>query len=242
MTIKKRLALLSVTGLVGMGLTIGGATYALFTDSAQSKNNTITSGSIDISEKRDRGDSVPGPMFYSSISDTNTTDPGKYAYDVDKANNLYPYGGEAKGGWAPGDSVQRTMIVESEGSLEARLKSISATVKGSYDIMNGPTVLRTITGVTSSSLGDDLVAYNMFIAKMNVTITAPGNIPLYNGPLSTLLTGYNLPSTLLYPLGRNGSETALDFLVTLDKSATNEIMGKNIIFDFTINAEQVRNN
>jgi hypothetical protein len=56
------------------------------------------------------------------------------------------------------------------------------------------------------------------------------------GHLVLLLNGYTLPASLLYLLGSVGSETAID------SAATNEIMGKRIIFDFVINAEQERKN
>jgi predicted ribosomally synthesized peptide with SipW-like signal peptide len=238
---KKKLATLTIASMLCIGLLVGGTTYAIFTDSATNTSNTFTTGTINIEQKRDQGDSTPGPMFYTSISDTNTTDPGKYAYDVPKSNNLYPYGGEAIGGWAPGDTIERTLIVESTGSLEARLSSLSASVVSSYDIMDGSTLVRTITGVTSSSTGADLLAYNEFMDNLTVVITAPGDVILYNGTISALLNGYSLPSTLLYPLGRNGSETALEFTVSLHKDTDNDIQGKNIIFDFTVNAEQVKN-
>jgi predicted ribosomally synthesized peptide with SipW-like signal peptide len=238
----KKLAVLSISSMLALGFIVGGATYAIFTDSASNTNNAFTAGTINISEKRDRGDSVPGPMFYTDISDTNTTDPGKYAYNVPKSDLLYPYGGEAIGGWAPGDTVQRTLIVESAGSLEARMSGLSASISGSYEIRDSlGNLVRTITGVTASSTGADLAAYNMFIDKFNVKIDAPGPIELYNGKLSTLLNGHTLPSTLLYPLGRNGSETALEFIVTLDKAADNTVQGKNIIINFTVNAEQKAN-
>ncbi|SEB79649.1 hypothetical protein [Paenibacillus sp. GP183] len=105
MKLKNKLVLISVAGLTAVGLLAGGITYALFQNNVSNANNAFTAGSLQISTVR--GD-VPnvGPMFY-----TNTTGaPGTLPTGV----------------WAPGDSNTRGLFLENTGSLDAKLKSITA--------------------------------------------------------------------------------------------------------------------
>lgn len=224
------LSTLSIAGAAGLG------TYALFTASNPSDTNTFQAGTVAINAIRDEGDTYPGPMFYSSTSDTNSSD--KYAYDVPKAQSFYQYGGEAIGGWAPGDSASRTLEIISNGSLDTKLTNITASIPSSYKAASGAT----ITGVTAASIGADATAYNEFINDMNVTIKdSDSNTVLYNGSLKNLLDNTNHLSTPV-ELGENGSDTHLIFSVTLGTSAYSNIMNKNVIIDFSFNAQQVAHN
>lgn len=101
----KKFALLAVTGVVATSLVVGGASYALFTSSATNTGNSFTAGTLHIDANRDDVPNV-GPMFYT---DTNSQ-PGTLATGL----------------WAPGDKNTRGLFLKNTGSLDARLKSISA--------------------------------------------------------------------------------------------------------------------
>ncbi|WCK52412.1 TasA family protein [Aneurinibacillus sp. Ricciae_BoGa-3] len=221
---KKNIVALAIGSVVGIGLLTGGATYALFSSAAINANNTFTSGTVNIDMQRDLSDTVPGPMFYSASSDPT----GQYPYDTNKNAPNQPPGGDAFGGWAPGDDVTRAMNIYNRGTLQAKLTKLKASVNAA--------------GVTS---GD---AYNEFIQKMNVKVMYPGtNKVLYNGPLAGLLTGdyVSIPNVTLMPNPSNPSAASpanITFEAKLDPSADNLIQGKSFVFDFSFQAEQSRNN
>lgn len=100
--------------MVAVCLLIGGATFAYFTDQAGSAGNTFTAGTVDITAKRDMGDPLPGPMFYTNLEEGKTPS---------GSNPNWP-----TGLWYPGKSDIRTLIVENTGSLDAYLDGISAEV------------------------------------------------------------------------------------------------------------------
>lgn len=217
LNIKKKLALFSASGVLGIGLVAGGATYALFTDSASNTTNTFTSGTIILDQTRDLGDTIPGPMFYSSASDPT----GKYPYDKSGVP-LAPPGSESIGGWAPGDTALRAMNLYNKGTLDAKVTQLKASVSA---------------GATDS--GD---AYTQFIQKMNIKVMYPAqNKVLYDGPLSGLLNGWvNVPAFLI--AADPSGPANITFEAKLDKLAGNELQGKTFVFDFSLYAEQFRNN
>lgn len=106
---------LIVTLLVALfAISIGGATFALFTDSATNAPNTFRAGTVDIDSYRDGFDTIPGPMFYTNeIEGATPTDPS------------YP-GLKPTGLWAPGDSHVRSLIVYNKGTLDAVLDQVKA--------------------------------------------------------------------------------------------------------------------
>jgi predicted ribosomally synthesized peptide with SipW-like signal peptide len=212
----KKLALFATAGMLSISLTVGGATYALFSDSATNGNNNFTAGTVIIDQDRDMGDNIPGPMFYSASSDPT----GAYPYDTN-TNSYAPPGGEAFGGWAPGDTVTRAMNIYNRGTLTVKVTKLRANVNSA--------------GVTSGA------AYEEFISKMNVKVLYPAqNKTLYNGPLSGLLNGdKDIPVFLIQT---NGGAANITFEAHLDNSAGNVIQGKKFVFDFTFTAEQLRNN
>jgi spore coat-associated protein N len=103
---RKKLALLSATGVLAISLTIGGATYALFGSTATNANNIFIAGTLNISSARD---DIPmtGPMFYA---DTTADQPGTMKTGL----------------WAPGDKNTRGLFLENTGTLDAKLKTLSA--------------------------------------------------------------------------------------------------------------------
>jgi hypothetical protein len=231
----KKLSMMVLSLSMTVVFTFGGATMALFTSSAQN-SNTATAGTINLDAKRDHGDYTPGPMFYPDSLDPN----GNHPYDKSEVSPS----GESLGGWAPGDTVQRTMILTNNGSLDAKIHGLKATVRDSYtqNLLTGGS--RTVNGGLTSG-----AEYDEFIQKANVKVMVPDqNLLLYNGPLSALLvSGYaplqNEPVLQGIPVpGFQPGPLNVTFEVHLDNSATNQIQGKSFIFDFGFYAEQVRNN
>lgn len=215
---KKKLMLLSVAGMITIGATVGGATYALFTSSASNSNNTATAGTINLTQERDQGDTIPGPMFYTSTSDPT----GSFPYDTNKNAPNQPPGGESIGGMAPGDSMFRALNLYNKGTLDAKVTKLKATVNGA--------------GESSGA------AYDEFINKLNVLVEVPSTKRvIYNGSLSELLNGW-VPISPALTTKAGGGALNVTFTVTLDKTATNEIQGHNFVFDFSFYAEQLRNN
>lgn len=102
---KNKVALLGISGLLATSLAVGGATYAIFKSEVTNSANTVTAGTLKITAKRD---DVPneGPMFYSQ-------------------NTAGNYGGMPTGLWAPGDKHTRGLFLENNGSLEAKLKTLT---------------------------------------------------------------------------------------------------------------------
>ncbi|GIP40115.1 hypothetical protein J31TS4_33950 [Paenibacillus sp. J31TS4] len=230
---RKKLGVMVLSLTMTVVFTFGGATMALYTSSAQN-TSTAAAGTINLDAKRNHGDYTPGPMFYP-----NSLDPdGNHPYDTSKVNPS----GESLGGWAPGDTVQRAMILTNKGSLDAKLKGLKATVRDTYtqDLPTGGS--RTATGLTSGA------AYDEFIQKANVKVMIPDtNVQLFNGPLSSLLvSGYAPLQNEPVLMGTRPPFTPgplnVTFEVTLDPSASNEIQGKSFIFDFGFYSEQARNN
>lgn len=219
---KQKLALLSVTGMLVLGLTVGGATYAIFTDSASGANNRLTTGTINLTQERDLGDRIPGPMFYTSTSDPS----GIFPTDTARAIGRY-FGGEALGGWAPGDRAIRAMNLYNRGTLDAKVTKLMASV--TVDQGGVP------VGVSSGA------AYNELISKMNIKVMIPTlNLVLYNGSLSGLLNGWvDIPQV---DATAGGGAVNITFEAYLDPSAGNDIQGQNFVFDFSFFAEQVKNN
>lgn len=215
---QKKWALAGLAGVLSLGLAVGGATYALFTDN-ESNTNNARAGTVVLYQERDMGDTIPGPMFYPDSWDPT----GAFPYDTNENAPFQPPGGESIGGWAPGDRVTRAMNLYNQGTLDAVVKRVRANVNPA--------------GVTAGP------AYNEFINKMNIKVSYPAqNITIYNGPLSGLLNG-NVSLNTPFLLRANPSGPAnITFEAYLDTSAGNVIQGQTFIFDFTFEAEQRRNN
>jgi hypothetical protein len=211
MTRKKMHALLAILTMAMVGLITGGATYAIFTDYASYISSyQHTSGKINITKDGD------GPMFYTSISHPGAPNP----YNV--VTNYTP-SGDALGGYAPGDTVIRTMDLHNEGNLGAVVTQIKAEVNNA--------------GLTSG------IAYEEFIDMLNIKVTydsGTGDMILYNGPLSGLLDGWvYLEQSFLIP--RQATAEDITFEAHLDLQTSNEIQDKTFVFDFWFFTEQRRN-
>ncbi|MDR4948299.1 TasA family protein [Neobacillus cucumis] len=107
MKVQRKLMILSLSGILGLGIAVGGATFALFSSNATNANNQFTAGTLKITSNRD---DVPtsGPMFYTNVTaDMPGIDP--------------------TGIWAPGDKQTRGLFLKNEGTLRAKLKTVSVT-------------------------------------------------------------------------------------------------------------------
>jgi len=220
----KRL-IISVVLVITVCMLIGGATFAYFTDTAANTANTFTAGTIILRGERDLSDRVPGPMFYTSTSDSS----GYYPYD--EVTQRSP-SGEYLGGWAPGDSVTRAMNLYNDGTIDAKVTKVKADVKAQFTNIDGAI----ISGETSG------LPYDEFIDKMNIRIMYPTlNKVLYNGKLSGLLNGWvNVPAeAIIYVNAGQVGAANISVEASLSTEAGNDIQGKNFIFDFTFYAEQI---
>ncbi len=232
---KQKLMMYTFTGILGLGLSVGGATYALFTSSAANDGNTASAGTVNINVMRDNGDPIPGPMFYP-----DSLDP--LAYHPYDQQDTAP-SGESIGGWAPGDTVVRDMYLGNSGSLTARMVGIRAKVRESYTQttnLEGQTATNTVSnGVTATT---DPAAYNEFINKMNITIKN-SNTLIFQGKLSDLLTGtvWKKPVNEVLIAPAPSGPLNLTFTAELSNTAGNNIAGKNFIFDFEFTAVQNKN-
>lgn len=143
---KKRI-LLSVMSLVTSFALIGGATFALLSDSTVNNNNVFTTGKVDITANRDLGDPIPGPMFYTN-----------------KAEGLTPDGKVPNwetGLWYPGKSVTRTLIVTNlDDSVNAKIDGISAFLHNINDSAIAQEFANNMTVVVKPQAMPDKVLYS----------------------------------------------------------------------------------
>lgn len=220
---KAKLFLLVLTVALVAALA-GGATLALFTDTAANAGNAFTAGTVDIQADRDLGDPIPGPMFYTTIAE-GTAVPGQGPYLLNPT-----------GVWWPGRTEARNLDVRNLGSLQVRLDRVSAEITS----ING----------APPAPEDPLAAY--FAGNMNVKIYVAGQFVngqpskvLYNGSLATLISGPQAcvhkpliaPFTGLWP-----PMVQLVYEVTMDLDAGNDLQGIVPVVSFSVFAEQTKNN
>lgn len=208
------LAVLLVAGLAG------GATVAIFTDTANNDGNTFTAGTVDIAADRDLGDPIPGPMFYTSIAEGAVEEGQEELLE------------NVTGVWWPGRTVSRNLDVRNLGSLRVRLNQVSAA----------------ITSINGEDPAENQSLADYFADNMNVKIYVAGHPTskvLFNGSLTTLLAGpldcdYKpaiAPYTGLWP-----PMVQLVYKVTMDSDAGNDLQGIVPVVSFYVHAEQTKNN
>lgn len=112
MALPLKLLMTAVSIVTGLSILVGIGTYALFNSTAQNAGNTFQSGSLLISQNRD---DVPitGPMFYTN--------------DFDVDSNA---GAMGTGLWKPTDSHTRAMFIHDDGTIDAKMVSLTATPEG----------------------------------------------------------------------------------------------------------------
>jgi predicted ribosomally synthesized peptide with SipW-like signal peptide len=216
--LKKRFLILAMTVALVCAL-VGGATFALFTDSATNSAKDFTAGTVTIGSVRDNGDTVPGPMFYTTREQgmTTTGQPGKYPTGL----------------WKPGDTNARVLVLYNKGSLEARLTRIKASVDPTAsDIQPGSDAYREFI--------------NKMYVKITAPGMPSGTIEVYNGTLAELIgDGSAANGSMVLPVGTPdwpSPNVPLTFECHLDISAGNFLQGTNPVFGFVIVAEQDKNN
>lgn len=222
---KRKLTAIMLSLMLVLTMAIGAGTFALFTDTAVNADNFFRAGTIDLGTE-------PEPMYYTGESHPRNN--WMQQYDLPQA--VAPYGGEALGGWAPGDSIDREMVIKNSGTLDAIVKGVHARIN--LDATPG--------GVTG--LDQDDSRYQQFIDKMwvNISDRTGGGTNLYNGSLRDLLntdSGGNGGATFTTAQQFTvGADRTIDFNVTMALDADNELQGLTWVFDFVFYAEQARNN
>lgn len=194
---------MALGGVLATSLAGGGLTYALFGASAGPAEAEMKAGTVELHGFRDQGDTIDGPMFYIAASGDGTSTgglPGRYP----------------TGHWAPGDTVKRVLALRNTGSLDARLKTVSASITG-----------------------DEALARALAV-KICSTTSCTGDV-YYSGSLWDLAQA---PQLLSGPVAmtRTGPTKLMHFVVTLPTSAGNDLQGMTVQADFTVYAEQARNN
>jgi len=192
-----------------------GVTLAIFTDQDMNVGNSFSAGTVNIAADRDLGDPIPGPMFYTTVG--QGTLPGE-----DDAIN-------PTGVWWPGRTENRNLDVRNMGSLQVRINRVSAQITSINGVAPQPPLSES------------------FAANMHVKIYVAGHPQtkiLYNGSLANLLTIQDCihkpviaPFTGLYP-----PMVQLVYEVTMLSQAGNDLQGIVPIVNFSVYAEQTKNN
>ena len=107
MKMSKKMASAIVASAMALIVLIAGGTYAYFSDIISVENNSFQTGTLKLTSARNDMP-IQGPMFYTEDSVES--------------------GIRGTGYWHPGKEVSRMLLVENEGSLNARLKSVKANV------------------------------------------------------------------------------------------------------------------
>jgi len=214
---------LGAAGVMALGSTMG--TLALFSASSAPANNQVTAGTLSLDSYRDQGDTVPGPMFYT------TPDEGDTPGGVD---GLFP-----TGPWAPGDSRLRVLMVKNTGSLDAWLTSVGADLaagsthlaqKLRYCIATSPIVPTEPKNSQPQCPATD-GPFPQFVAVGNLLDLINTDRAFDHGNIAQNAT----PGPIDPP-------KAFYFYVSLPLDADNSYQGETLKVNFYINAVQKKNN
>lgn len=162
--------LLALAGMLAVMAGASAGTLALFSDSAAPADGTVTAGTLALNSFRDQGDTVPGPMFYTTPAEGET--PGG-------APGLLP-----TGPWAPGDTHHRVLIVQNVGSLDAWLTGVGADMQpgGSTHLAQKLEVK-----VTTDSAGLNVLSSGTMQDFINTDQSFASNLSLNAGPVPRAL-------------------------------------------------------
>lgn len=208
----KKKFLLSLAVVLCTIALVAGGTFALFTDSTSTSSADFTAGKLVITNERDQGDTVPGPMFYVTSAQGETS-PGLN-------NGRFP-----TGVWAPGDSKVRTLNVynRAPSTMDAWLDSVQANlVSGTNDM-----AAKLWVEVFTPDVENPLVSQKL--AEGWLTDFLSGSVNLRYPDGSKVLC--SLTGTV-----------QLQFKVTFHSSAGNDLQGQTLVADFVVNAVQAKNN
>lgn len=214
--LKKRYASLAIASILVLTLVVTGGTFALFTNSGTNANNAFQAGTVAIDLERHGDDPIQGPMFYTADSHD-----GILPYDVETSHSP---SGDALGGWAPGDTVTRSLNVVNKGSLDVRVDGIRASVN-------------------TAGLQPGDAAYEEFVDKMTITVTnTTDNKSIYSGSLRSMIKEDGWIEIKPYTVITTSTSKNFAFNAHLDVTASNRIQGQDFVFDFSFHASQLRNN
>lgn len=254
---KKRLAALTLSGMLVVALVVGGATFALFTDSESNEGNTFEAGTLELSTHR-HDVPIEGPMFYTHDSDDGRMGTGE---------------------WAPRDVNTRAMFIKNTGTLDAKLNRLSAIPEeGTSEVTEefaeqalvtiavldgpgdlAPEVIRqanlfideTFKGLMSTWWGQNLARVEQEIAAaareafLHLQFEIDGHKfyvkDVYTGTLSGLMNGgYPAFENLELP---SGETMYMAYTVTLgDHENNNAVQGQEVNFTFKSEFVQSGNN
>lgn len=228
---RKSLLLTTAAVLAAISLAVG-ATFALFTDSAETAN-TFTAGQLCLESQRDQFDTVPGPMFYmTGMQGWTGSRQGKYPTAEVSPVSPPGYVPPTPGGWAPGDSVLRTLTVFNGSntcrSMDSKLTRITASLHAeSYAPLANKMKVKVNAQATSGGMVQVAEAYlSDFLDAEGVAIQYPGNLPI-------TMPGHD---------GMIPPNMQMEFRVTFDLDTPNNYQDKTMIVDFTVHAEQLAHN
>lgn len=235
---KKRLMGMAVASVLAIGSIAGVGTYAYFNDTETSSGNTIQAGTLQFSGAREDMP-ITGPMFYTNTSSST--------------------GVRGTGLWQPGKFVSRTLLLENDGSLNAKLKSVKANLTATNadaaaQAMFGQDMILTTLAIAGGNLAyveDQLEAKstqlqqwlaahpgateNQKLAKMNQLWNsvpwAYGTVTsqVHQAPLADYLAG-NVDLTVNANVGKTVAVVYWAYLQ--DDGDQNILQGKEFNFDF----------
>lgn len=207
---------LAASAVAATAALVAGGTFALFSSETRSADNTFTTGTLCLTSERNDGDTIPGPMFYmtSAQGETPSGLPG-----------VHPVLGDLPGGWAPGDTVTRTLTVynpTSCSSMNGWLTSVQASLHPGSDA--------------------DLAE------KLWVEVYTPqgsiSEVKVGEGRLSDFVAGavpIKYPGDQPIPIYLT-SNRHMKFRVRFDVDADDSYQNKNLVVDFQVNGVQMKNN
>jgi predicted ribosomally synthesized peptide with SipW-like signal peptide len=228
---KKALLAIGAAGIMALGVSAG--TFALLSDQANA-TETLTAGRLSVISWRDQGDSVPGPMFYTTAAEGETTPGGN--------NGLKP-----TGPWAPGDSRLRVLMLKNAGTLDAWITGAGASLdsgsmhladKLRYCISTSPIIPFTpidynaqqpMCPATDDVTVDPNVASYLAVGSLGDLINADKNFTDGSNPLKVAMNAGPAPKPFY-------------FYVSLPLDADNSYQSETLKVTFSMNAVQKRNN
>ncbi|WCK52411.1 hypothetical protein PP175_13180 [Aneurinibacillus sp. Ricciae_BoGa-3] len=232
----KQIGLLVISIIIVLSLLTSVGTYALLSASttvATGEFSAFSSESINIVNAppptsgllrtRYSTQQITFPMFYDSA----TYPTGPNPYDAKKVTSP---SGEIPGGWAPGDQVTRSWNFQNKGAA-AKFTKVSANLKS-------------LTDKLGKSISPGTPAYQDFLKNMKVTVYSPDDgwrNPVFNGTFQQLINGNQTLNTMMY-LYSGCSNYQPKFVAAMDLNAGNDLQGVKGVIDFTLLAEQCRNN
>lgn len=235
---KKSLMGIALASVLAIGGIAGVGTYAYFNDTETSSNNNIQAGTLQFSSARE-DTPITGPMFYTETSSST--------------------GVRGTGLWQPGKMEIRTLLLENDGSLNAKLNSVKANLTATNaspaaQALFGQDMKLTTVAIAGGNLDyveDQLEAKtnelnqwlaanpgaseNAKLAKMyqlwNSVPWAFGTVTsgVHQGPLSDYLAG-NVDLTINANVGQTVAVVYTAYLA--DNGDQNILQGRDFNFDF----------